>query len=488
MSNEPNLGLTHVRELPGKQDPENSLPDLGIAHEDDVENAPGDTSESFYFSFFRLGLVNILSNLMVPLAGLVDIAFLGHLSDLSYLAGVAIATVLFDYLYRISKFLRMGTTGPTAHAEGKGDRDAVLLALLRNGLIAIAMSAVILLLQWPIRDLGFLLLNAAPDVKMAGLEYFNARIWGAPAVLLNFVVMGWLVGRAQGRKVLTLSVIGNGANMLLDYWFVFHLNWASAGVGLATCLSQYIMLFLGLGFVIQEGWLSQIPRVWNQVLQSEAVKATFKLNTDIWIRSCVNVSIYALFIGMSSGFGTLALSANTLMLHVVVMTAYVVDGLAFATESFAGRYSGEGKPEKLSPLIQLSIALSALIGLGVALLFVLFPMTLFGILTNHLEVIDQINHYLFWLMPVLGLGSLAFMLNGYFLGLMQSAIVRNSIVFSALIGFLPVAFWAWKTENDQLLWLAMAIFMGIRAVTQWMKVSSTTQIGFQSIQQELLTN
>ena len=435
-----------------------------------------DESDSFYIRFFQLGIVNILSNLMVPLAGLVDIAFLGHLSDLNYLAGVAIATVLFDYLYRISKFLRMGTTGPTAQAEGRGDRDEVLLTLLRNSLIAIAMGAVILLLQIPIREIGFTLLNAAPEVKAAGLEYFNARIWGAPAVLLNFVLMGWLVGREQGSKVLTLSVLGNGANMVLDYFFVFHWHWASAGVGLATCLSQYVMLIIGLIYVLQEGWLSSIPRVWHQILQSEAMQATFRLNADIWIRSCVNVSISALFIGLSSGLGTLTLSANTLLLHVVVLTTYVVDGLAFATESFAGRYSGEGTPEKLSPLIKLSTALSVVIGVFVAMLFVLFPMTLFGVLTNHLEVIEQIHHYIFWLIPVLVMGSLAFMLNGYFLGLTESAIVRDSIVFSAGIGFMPVAFGAWKMGNCQLLWFAMALFMGLRVITQWVKVPSTTQL------------
>ena len=427
----------------------------------------------FYPRFFRLGIVNILSNLMVPLAGLVDIAFLGHLDDLKYLAGVAIATVLFDYLYRMAKFLRMGTTGPTAQAEGRSDSNEVLLTLLRNSLIALVMGGVMLALQSPIRELGFGILSAAPDVKAAGIDYFNARIWGAPAVLLNFVFIGWFVGREQSGRVLVLSVIGNGANLLLDYWFIYRLGWAGVGVGLATALSQYLMMLLGLIFIGIEGWFPQMLTVYQQIWNPEAIKATFKLNGDIWIRSCVNVSISALFIGLSASFGTLILAANTLLLHVVVLTTYLVDGLAFATESLAGNFRGAGTIKKLSPLLQLSLIVSLGIGVLSALLFVLFPLSLFGLLTNHGDVIYQVNHYVLWLFPVLVLGAIAFMLNGYFLGLTESTIVRDSIVVSAFSGFLPLASMAWWQQNCQELWLAMTLFMLIRVVTQWQKVPST---------------
>ncbi|MGB8698607.1 MAG: MATE family efflux transporter, partial [Thermosynechococcaceae cyanobacterium] len=178
--------------------------------------------------FFRLAIINILSNLMGPLAGLMDIAFLGHLSDIRHLAGVALATVLFNYLYWTFGFLRMGTTGMTAQAAGRQDADAVLLVGLRNGAIALGIGMGIVLLQTPLRLAGFALLSAAPDVKAAGQAFFDALIWGAPATLLNYVLMGWYLGRSQSSKVLLLSAVVNLTNVGLDYWFIVHWGWESA--------------------------------------------------------------------------------------------------------------------------------------------------------------------------------------------------------------------------------------------------------------------
>ena len=428
---------------------------------------------NFYPRFLRLGAINSFSNLMVPLASLVDMAFLGHLEDLNYLAGVAIATVLFDYLYRMSRFLRMGTTGPTAQAAGRDDTTDIVLILLRNGVIALVMAGLFLSLQIPIREFGFALLNAAPDVKSAGVDYFNTRIWGAPAVLLNFVLLGWWVGREHGDKVLALSLVGCGSNILLDYWLVFHLGWASAGVGLATTISQYLMVGLGLMFVGLEGWFSKVPAVVHQIWHPQELRRTFQLNADIWIRSCVNVSTSALFIGLSASLGTLTLAVNTLLLHAVGLISHLIVGLSFATESLAGHFQGAGDRPKLMPLLQLSLGISLGIGGFAALLLNLFPSSLFGLLTNHGSVINQLGDYLLWLFPVLLFGALAFMLNGYFLGLTKSAIVRNSILISALVGFGPIAGLAWWLKSEHLLWLAMAVFMLLRAMTQLNHVTGT---------------
>jgi MATE family multidrug resistance protein len=207
--------------------------------------------------FFRLALVNILSNLMVPLAGLVDVAFLGHLTEIRHLAGVALATVLFNYIYWTFGFLRMGTTGTTAQAVGRADQEAVLLTLLRNAVLAIGLGLIILVLQYPLRELGFALLSAAPEVKSSGIAYYNALIWGAPATLLNFVLIGWLLGREQGGRVLLLSIFGNGANVVLDYLFIVQWGWESAGAGIATAASQYLMLLIGMILVCREQWLGK---------------------------------------------------------------------------------------------------------------------------------------------------------------------------------------------------------------------------------------
>lgn len=427
----------------------------------------------FVRRFFRLASVNILSNLMVPIAGLVDVAFLGHLTDIRHLAGVALATVLFDYIYWTFGFLRMGTTGTTAQAIGRSDKEAVLLTLWRNGILAIGLGLIILILQYPLRELGFALLSAAPEVKASGIAYYNALIWGAPATLLNFVLIGWFLGREQGSRVLLLSVVGNGANVVLDYLFIVQWGWESAGAGIATAASQYLMLLMGMVLVYREQWLGRVKAIALRLFDPSALKATFMLNGDILVRTFALVSTFALFTNLSSSLGTVVLATNTLLLQVVTLTAYFIDGLAFATESFAGIFRGKGASEQLPLLIRVSGVASLILGLLFALVFNLFPESLFRLLTNHSDVIDPISNYVFWLLPVLSFGSIAYMLDGYFLGLTEGRILRKASITAALVGFAPVAIVAWRLQSSQLLWLALSLFMIARVVTLGVKVPRT---------------
>jgi MATE family multidrug resistance protein len=438
-----------------------------------ISSASNPKRHEFVRRFFRLASVNILSNLMVPIAGLVDVAFLGHLAEIRHLAGVALATVLFNYIYWTFGFLRMGTTGTTAQAVGRSDEEAVLLTLLRNGILAIGLGLIILILQYPLRELGFALLSAAPEVKSSGIAYYNALIWGAPATLLNFVLIGWLLGREQGGRVLLLSVVGNGANVVLDYLFIVQWGWESAGAGIATAASQYLMLLIGAILVCREQWLGKVKAIASHLLDPSALKATFALNSDILVRTFALVSTFALFTNLSSSLGTVVLATNTLLLQVVTLAAYFIDGLAFATESFAGIFRGKGTSEQLPLLVRISGAASLILGLLFALVFNLFPDSLFRLLTNHSEVIDPIGSYVGWLLPVLGFGSVAYMLDGYFLGLTEGRILRKATITAALVGFAPVAIVAWRVQSSQLLWLALSLFMVARVVTLGVKVPRT---------------
>lgn len=427
----------------------------------------------FRSQFFRLAAINVLSNLMVPLAGLVDVAFLGHLTEIRHLAGVALATVLFNYIYWTFGFLRMGTTGMTAQALGRGDHDEVWLTGLRHGALAIAIGLLILLLQYPLRELGFTLLSAAPEVKASGLAYYNALIWGAPATLLNFVLLGWFLGKGEGGKVLVLSLIGNGANVILDYVFVVRWGWASAGAGWGTGLSQYLMVLVGLGMIAREmrglPWRAIAPHVLN----ASALRAAFLLNGDILIRTFALVSTFALFTNLSSANGTLVLAANTLLLQIMTLAAYFIDGLAFATESFAGLFRGQSQANQLFALVRLSGSLSLALGIAFALGTALFPKPLFSLLTNHANVVAQVQAYVGWLLPVLSFGSIAYMLDGYFLGLTEGRILRISSLLASLVGFVPLAAIAWYFHNNHLLWLAMSAFMAARAITLGWQIPKT---------------
>lgn len=419
---------------------------------------------NFRRQFFRLAIVNILSNLMVPLAGLVDVAFLGHLAEIRHLAGVALATVLFSYIYWTFGFLRMGTTGTTAQAVGRKDYDQVLLAGWRNGWLAAAIGLTLLVLQYPLREIGFALLSATPEVKAAGISYYNALIWGAPATLLNFVLVGWFLGRGEGMKVLLLSVVSNGSNVGLNYLLIVQWGWASAGAGWATGLSQYLMLLVGIVVVSREVEWQRVKAIAPQSFHPAALKAAFILNTDILIRTFALVTTFSVFTNLSSTFGTTVLAANTLLLQVISLAAYFIDGLAFATESFAGMFHGQGVRTRLSYLVKLSGIISFALGLAFAVGAVLFRVPLFSFLTSHSDVLAQIGSSVWWLLPVLSFSSIAYMLDGYFLGLTQGRILRQSTLAAALLGFAPVAIIAWQSQSSQMLWLAMTSFMAARAI------------------------
>jgi multidrug resistance protein, MATE family len=421
--------------------------------------------------FWRLAIANVISNLMVPLASLIDVAFLGHLQEIRHLAGVAIATVLFNYLYWTFGFLRMGTTGLTAQARGRGDSEAEILTLGRNSAIALVIGTVIFCLQQPIRDLGFTLLQATPEVLQAGKAYYNALIWAAPATLLNFVILGWFLGREQGKTVLLISLINNSANIALDYLLVVRWEQQGAGAGAATAMSQVVTLILGgvlayreVGEILRRQKRS-LPQLIGQIWELSALKAAFSLNKDILIRTLALVSTFAVFTNLSATMGTTILAGNTLLLQVVTLAAYFIDGIAFATESMAGNLQGQGKQAQLIPLLKLAGTVSLFAGLSFAALFSFLPQTLFGLLTSHAEIIQRIRDYLWWLFPVLGFGSIAYMLDGYFLGLTAGKILRQSTLIAAIIGFAPMAIAAWYWQMNHLLWLALALFMATRSIT-----------------------
>lgn len=423
--------------------------------------------------FWRLALVNVVSNLTVPLASLIDTAFLGHLADIHHLGGVAIATVLFNYIYWSFGFLRMGTTGTTAQATGKGDRDEVILILLRNSSIAIAIGTIILILQLPLRELGFTLLSATPEVLESGRAYYNALIWGAPATLLNFVLLGWFLGREQGGKVLLMSVIDKTANVSLNYLFIIRLGWASSGAGWATAISQYLNLLVGLILIIQQLPVASVQNLSHKIFDRSAWYKIFNLNRDITIRTLALLSTFALFTNLSAIIGTTVLATNTLLMQVVTLGAYFVDGIAFATESLAGILRGQKNNHQLLSLIKLAGGISLSIGVAMSIVFWLIPQPLFRLLTNHAEVIEQIDNYVFWLLPVLGFGSIAYMLDGYFLGLSEGKILRQSTIIAASLGFLPMAIVAWQYQSSHLLWLGLSLFMLGRSLTLGFKVPQT---------------
>ncbi len=433
--------------------------------------ADGIAGQGLWLAFSRLAIANIFSNLMVPLAGIVDTAFLGHLQDITPLGGVALGTVVFNVLYWSFGFLRMGTTGPTAQAQGRGDMEGVYGLLVRNGAIALGLGSLILLLQRPIGAIALGLLSPEPDLSVAALAFYQGRIWGTPATLLNFVLLGWFLGRGQGGAVLTLAIAANGGNILLDYGFIYHLGWGSGGAGLATALSQYLALGVGLGWLGGQGWRG--IRQGIAALGWGDWGAMVGLNRDILVRTFVLVLSFALFTQWSAQWGTAVLAANTLILQVLTLASYFIDGIAFTTESFTGQLWGAGQRQRLRALLTWGIVASVALGIAMATAFALWPRTLYGVMTHHEPVLALTARYGPWLIPVLGFGAIAYLLDGYFLGLAAGSRLRQSTLWATLGAFLPLGLLAQHWQSLPLLWLALTAMMATRALTLALAVPAT---------------
>ncbi|MEM7590626.1 MAG: guanitoxin biosynthesis MATE family efflux transporter GntT [Cyanobacteria bacterium P01_A01_bin.83] len=416
-------------------------------------------SLSFLPRFYRLATVSVLSNMMVPLAGLCDTAFLGHLQEIKYLAGVILASILFDYLYRILKFLRNSTNAMTAQAVGQEDEQGVLLAGLRSGLIALAIALLILILQYPIQKLGFLILSGSQEIEATGVAYFNARIWGAPAVLLNFVLLGWFLGREKNGIVLLISAIANGSNVLLDYLLISRWNLSSMGAGLATALSQYLALLVGLIAVALTIDWQELKQAVLKVWDSQAIQNAVVLKTNILVRFLALISAYSIFTNLSAGLGTESLAENGLLLQIALLSQFTIQGVGMTTQTLIGNFKGKDEPGRFMPLIITAIVNSVPIALMFALGCWFFPQTLFGLLTNHQEINQEITQYTFWLLPLLSFTAIAFMLEAYFIGLKEGAVLRNASLISFFVVFLPVVTWAWYHQSINLLWLSLTCYM-----------------------------
>ncbi|GAA6614884.1 guanitoxin biosynthesis MATE family efflux transporter GntT [Scytonema sp. NUACC26] len=422
------------------------------------------TQDNHYPRFFQQLPANILSNLMVPLATIFSTAFLGHLQEIHYLAGVALAGNLLSFLFLLLVSLRMGTTGLTAQAVGREDREEILLIGLRNSMLALWLGIALIILQYPLQILGLAWINADPDVIAAAINYFNAYIWGSPAILINLVLLGWFLGREKNGTVLLLSFMSSAVNIALDYLLVVQWNYASTGAGISATISQYLILLLGLILVFQEVSWQEVRALAGKIWQPEALKSTFTLNNNIFINNLIFFLAMVIFNYQGVGLGTTTYTENALLLEIVYLNAFLAEGVGFGVETLSGNSTGKGTDEQLAPLVSIAVVTSLLMGIALAGFAILFPNTLFGLFTNHSEVTELVSIYVFWLLPILGLTSIAFVLEAYFLGLTEGETVRNVSLVAFVIGFAPTIFTAYHFHSNHILWLALCLFLAARIV------------------------
>ncbi len=410
--------------------------------------------------FLDQALPNILSNLSAPLAGLVDTAMLGHLPQIDDLAGVALASAIFSYVYWGFGFLRMGTTGLTAKARGADDHAGVADAFFRGMVLAMSIATLLVVGRTLIGDFGFFVLNGPPEVEQAGSAYFLARILGAPAVLGLYVINGWLIGRGLPKYSLVLSILLNVANIGLDYYFIFRLHWGSYGAGVASALSCVLAFVVGLALVLKT-WGNYPSFNYVRVFDKAQFKSMMVLKRDIMLRTLCLILTLTTFTNFSASFGKLPLAANTILMKLLTMASYLIDGYAFALEAIAGKCAGAKDAAGVKRTLKIAINFSAVTSGLIIVAYLLFGDVVLGWLTSHQDVIDLAKAYLPWVTVALVFSTLSYVYDGLFIGLANGKILRTSMAIATAF-FLPMAWIAHHNRDMNQLWLSMIVFMAIR--------------------------
>ncbi|MDF1750007.1 MAG: MATE family efflux transporter [Alphaproteobacteria bacterium] len=415
---------------------------------------------------FALAGPIVLANLSVPLPGIVDTAVMGHLPDPSGLAAVGLGAMIFSTLYFTFSFLRMSTIGLTAQADGRGDAAEVRIVLYRGGLIAVALAVVMILFQAPIGRYAFQLTDATDTVQSLGLSYFNVRIWGAPAALLNLVVLGWMFGFGSMRLPVTIQIVTNLINVVLDFVFVFGFDWGIEGVALATVVGELVGAALGLYFIVRRlRHLGQrlLPD-WVSVLEPTGLKRLFGVNRDLLIRTFCLLIAFAHFKIAGAELGTVTLAANLVLLIFLDISSYGLDAFANAAEILIGKAVGQGNRATFVTVTRLSLLWGGFVAIIAVFVFLLYGNAIVGIMTDQMPVREESSNFMLWaaFLPITAVW--AFVLDGIFVGATRSAALRNGMVISIALYFISEWLLTQKFGNDGL-WAALHIFLIARGLT-----------------------
>ena len=418
---------------------------------------------------WRIALPVIVTNISVPLLGIVDTAVVGRLPGPEFVGAVAIGALIFNLLFHGCNFLRMGTTGLTAQSFGARDGREVRTWMMRALLLAVFIGTAMLILQWPIFEISSFIVGPSENVRPLTQEYFRIRIWSAPAALANLALLGWFFGVQNTRAALITQVYMNGINAILDVWFVVGLGWGVAGVAWATVIGESTAVLLGLALAARH--LNRLGGRFDRtsVLQPAALKRMLGVNRDIFIRSMCLQAVFVILTAIGARMGDTVLAANAILLHIQVFTAYAMDGFSTAAEALAGEAKGARSRTRFNAAIRTTISWAFLFAVTFCGLTAVFGPNVIDFLTVSENVRTVAREYLIWsiFLPLVSVWS--FQLDGIFIGCTWSREMRNAMALSLLvyIGFLLVLVPAFGNHG---LWGGFMILMAARAITLGLKL------------------
>ena len=422
-------------------------------------------SERLNRSILKLAIPNIISNITVPLLGLVDMMLMGHLDSVVYIGAIGLGGTIFSVLYSIFSFMRAGTTGLTAQAVGRKDESEISYGFYRSMGIALMATLLVLSLQRPIEWIALQLLNGSDEVLGYTSAYFRVRIWAAPAVLSLYTFNGWYIGMQNTTIPMVIAILINVVNIGLSVLFVNGLGMGVTGVALGTVIAQYAGLLTAVLFMLARYRRYLIPLEKRILLQADQVKRFFKVNTDFMIRSILLVLTIAFFTNQSAKLGDDILAVNMILMQFFYIFSYFTDGFAYAGEALVGRFTGAHDLERLKKTVHYLFWWGLGLTLPFTLMYWAFPEPFIRLISDQPGVAELARPYHLYMILIPVITFAAFLWDGIYIGATAATEIRNTMIIASLLVFLPAWYVLTPLFGNHGLWIAFLLFMVARGVS-----------------------
>lgn len=423
-------------------------------------------SQISHRQLFTLAIPMILSNITVPLLGLVDTAVIGHLDHAYYLGGSTIGVMVVTLVSWLCGFLRMSTTGLAAQAFGQHAEQASFLVLARGLLVAMLIGVFAILVQIPYLNIAITLAGGSEEVTLYARQYADIRIWSLPAALMNMVLTGWLLGHHRAKAVMWLLISTNVINLVLDVVFVWHFEWQVQGLAWATLIAEYSSVFIGLCIVFGH-FRSDLKDVFNQfgrsVFDSKSLKSYFKLNRDILIRTLALQCCFVFMTAQGARLGDNVVAANAILMNFLLFISFGLDGIANAAEVMAGKAKGGKRHGELKQVFKVSLLWTGIFASVYCVAFAFFGSFFIRLISNIESVVTLADNFLPWLIVMPLIACWSYLYDGLYIGLTQGSAMRNTMLYATFFVFFPIWFLLQGYGNHGL-WAAFSAFMGARGV------------------------
>ena len=413
----------------------------------------------------RLAVPSIVSNITVPLLGLVDMAIVGHMGGAVYIGAVSVGAMVFNLIYWVFGFLRMGTSGMTSQALGKRDLNGVAQMLARSVIVAWGIAAVIIIAQWPIKKLAFLVIGPEEEVAMMASDYFDICVWGAPAMLTLYSLSGWFVGMQNTRIPMMVSILQNVVNIAASLVMVYGLHMKVQGVATGTVIAQYVGVVFAVGLLNKNYRKLYKYLIWRNCLEKSKMLKFFRVNSDIFLRTLCLVAVNTFFLSAGARQGAVVLAVNTLLMQLFIFFSYFLDGFAYAGEALCGKLYGADNRRAFQTTVRRVMEWGAWVAGGFAILYLFEGQGILNLLTYEGDVLMTADSYLYWAVAIPVVGVVAFIWDGIFVGITAT---RGMLMASGVATFVFfVLFLSLQTFwGNHALWMAFLAFLATRGIFQ----------------------